>query len=62
MADGVLPAFIVVPEEGEHCLDLTDDLKPGSVCHSETGMRAAPSPSPTAGPRAPLRRETDLCA
>lgn len=28
VADGILPALVVVPEEGEHRLDLTDDLKP----------------------------------
>lgn len=29
MADGILPALVVVPEEGECSLDLTDDLKHG---------------------------------
>lgn len=28
VADGVLPALVIVPEEGEHGLYLTDDLKP----------------------------------
>lgn len=28
VADGVFPALVIVPEEGEHGLDLTDDLKP----------------------------------
>ena len=28
VADGVFPAFVIVPEEGERGLDLTDDLKP----------------------------------
>lgn len=62
MADGVLPALIVVPEEGEHCLDLTDNLKPGSIWRGEVGIEVVPSPSPTADPGAFLLRETDFCA
>lgn len=58
MANGILPALVVIPEEGKNGLDLPDDLKPGS---SQTMSRLGGNtyPSPTA--RHPLKEE-HLCA
>lgn len=62
VADGVLPALIVVPEEGEHCLDLTDNLKSGSIWCSEVRIGVVLSPSFTADPGAiPFPGDRDLC-
>lgn len=59
VADGILPALVVVLEEGEGGLDLTDDLKPptnrpvGPVCREpgRSGRGASTAPPPTAGLR-----------
>jgi hypothetical protein len=63
VADGVLPALIVVPEEGEHCLDLTDNLKSGSIWRREVRIGVVPSPSFTADPGASIPSPGDrgLC-
>lgn len=68
MADGILPALVVLPEEGEHGLDLTDDLKPpggGQAPSARSPMGAAPplphsrawgAPAPLPNTFAPGRR------
>lgn len=64
MADGVLPALVVVPEEWEHGLNLTDDLKPRAAskyCKPGSGQgSAAPPPQPGVG--APVRGPQHLRA
>lgn len=55
VADGILPAFVVVLEEGKRGLDLTDDLKPptGPV---GPAPRREPGPGAVAAPPLPHSR------